>query len=216
MRLTNTCVSRVASPCSSSASGHVDLERLAALAQQRLDQRRARRRPRRASSMLWRRTSSWPDSMRTLSSRLSMRRVRRSVPRSSDSTSSSSFSGGLVFSPSRSSSMEASCAASGVRNSWMTFASTVSRARRTPSSSVSSRITCTCRPLTMRELVITVWRLPELVCSCSTDCALPAWRARRMGQAVVAQGRVPLAIPGPQGLSTSPQNLPMASAGFDA
>ena len=65
----------------------------------------------------------------------------------------------------------------------------------------------------MRELVMTVWRVPELVCSCSTACALPAWRARRIGQAVVAHGRVPLGDPGgPQGLSTSPQNLPIASA----
>ena len=81
----------------------------------------------------------------------------------------------------------------------MTFASTVSRARRTPSSSVSSRSTCTCRPLTTRELVMTVWRVPELVCSCSTACALPAWRARRMGHAVVAQGAA-AADPGPAGL----------------
>ena len=64
-----------------------------------------------------------------------------------------------------------------------------------------------------RELVMTVWRVPELVCSCSTACALPVWRARRIGQAVVAQGRGPLGEPGgPQGLSTSPQNWPIASA----
>ena len=48
-----------------------------------------------ARSMLCWRMSSWPDSMRTLSSRLSMSRVRRSVLRSSDSTSSSRCSGGL-------------------------------------------------------------------------------------------------------------------------
>ena len=43
--------------------------------------------------------------------------------------------------PSRSSSIDASCAASGVRNSCEMFASTVSRVRRAASSSVSSRST---------------------------------------------------------------------------
>ncbi len=159
MRLTNTCVSRMASPCNSTPAG------TSTSSVWRRWCSSASTSPRASSttsaiSMLCRRTSSWPDSMRTLSSRLSMSRVRRSVPRSSDSTSSSSFSGGLVFNPSRSSSMDASCAASGVRNSCETFASTVSRARRTPSSSVSSRRTCTCMPLTTRELVMTVWRNP--------------------------------------------------------
>ena len=101
---------------------------------------------------------SWPDSMRTLSSRLSIRRVRRSVPRSSDSTSSFCCSRDIVSRPSRSSSIDASCAASGVRNSCEMFASTESRARRTPSSSVSSRMTCTCSSSTGAALVMIVVR----------------------------------------------------------
>ena len=88
--------------------------------------------------------------MRTLSSRLSIRRVRRSVPRCSDSSRSPSRSRGMVSRPSSISSTEASCAASGVRNSCEMFASTESRARRTASSSVSSRRTCTCRPARRR------------------------------------------------------------------
>ena len=111
-----------------------------------------------ASATLCWRMASWPDSMRTLSSRLSISCVRRSVPRSSELTSSRCLSRGSSSSPARSSSMEASCAASGVRNSCEMLASTESRARRTASSSVSSRITCTCSPSTCAALVMTVVR----------------------------------------------------------
>ena len=44
------------------------------------------------------------------------------------------------------------------------FASTVSRARRTASSSVSSRSTCTCRPPTGAALVMTTVRGSPLAC----------------------------------------------------
>ena len=66
--------------------------------------------------------------------------------------------GGIVSKPSRSSSIDASCAASGVRNSCEMFTSTESRARRTPSSSVSSRMTCTCSSSTGAALVMIVVR----------------------------------------------------------
>ena len=87
--------------------------------------------------------------------------------------------------------MEASCAASGVRNSCEMLASTESRARRTASSSVSSRITCTCRPSTCAALVMTVVRSsPAAAPSCSMALALPALRAATIGQRP-SQGRRP-------------------------
>ena len=75
------------------------------------------------------------------------------------------------------SSTEASCAESGVRNSWEMFASTVSRARRTASSSVSSRITCTCRPPAGAALVMTTVRGTPPALKYSVACALPSSRA---------------------------------------
>ena len=99
--------------------------------------------------------------------------------------------GSRLSSPSRSSSMDASWAASGVRNSCEMFARIESRARRTPSSSVSSRMTCTCRSSTIAELVITVVRDgPEPGARRSVACAEPAVRAFRIGQSV-SQGRTP-------------------------
>jgi hypothetical protein len=93
MRLTNTCVSRVASPCKVRPLGHRYFQRLVALTQQRLDQH-ARIVDDIVEIDALPPHVELPDSMRTLSSRLSMSRVSRSVPRSSDNTSSSSFSAG--------------------------------------------------------------------------------------------------------------------------
>ena len=62
-------------------------------------------------------------------------------------------------------------------------AGTESRARRTASSSVSSRITWTCRPSTIAELVMTVVRASLVpTCRCSIALALLSVRAWRIGQ----------------------------------
>ncbi len=205
-RLVTTCVSRGASPVTTGRSSGIAT---------RSTWRRWVRRPAIRSSASsttcasatgWRRMPSWPDSMRTLSSRLSIRRVRRSVPRCSDWSSSPRRSRGIGSSPSSISSSEASCAESGVRNSCEMLASTVSRARRTASSSVSSRRTCTCRPPAGAALVITIVRGSPLACRYSVACALPSSRAVKIGQ-LKSQGRRPSTS---RGLRTSPQNLPIS------
>ena len=68
--------------------GQRDLERLAALGEERRRSALAPPRPPRRAPRAAGGSPSWPDSMRTLSSRLSMSCVSRSVPRSSESTSS--------------------------------------------------------------------------------------------------------------------------------
>ena len=152
-----------------------------------------------------RRMSSWPDSIRTLSSRLSTRRIRRSTPRSTLASSSAWGSGPSVASPSRSISIDASCAASGVRNSCEMLPSTLSRARRAASRSVSSRITCTCWPPTGAALTITAERvLPSSRHSISDARPWPPPRAPRMG-AVCLAGAAPVgARARPQHVATEP------------
>ena len=158
-RLTNTCVSRGPSPSTfGRSSGSVELEALATLLQQRADQRvrvfdRPPRSPRsddgcRAGPI---RCARFPAGCRSAASGAACR-----APATAPAPSAARAA--CVSRPSRSSSIDASCAASGVRNSCEMFASTESRARRTPSSSVSSRMTCTCSSSTGAALVMIVVR----------------------------------------------------------
>ncbi len=111
---------------------------------------------------------------------------------------------------SRSSSIDASCAESGVLNSCDTLARMVSRSRRAASTSVSSRSTCTWRPFTGGALVMTVVSIePSRNRRRSVARLAPRERAWTIGQ-LSAHGRTP---PAPCGSSTSPQNRPRAAWG---
>ena len=146
-KLTSTCVSRCSSP---RITGHsvvsLDLDALAALRDQRLDELAGRdddvvehdvlladRELAGLDAHALEQVVDEPGE--PLRAALQRRRRARAAPSTL-----------IVPMPSRSSSIDASCAASGVRNSCEMFASTVSRVRRTASSSVSSRSTCTCKP----------------------------------------------------------------------
>ena len=193
-RFTSTCVSRCWSPRitgTSSASASATFWRRCS-SNGPIKSRAAPITSSNSTSCL--RMPSWPASIRTLSSRLSISHVNRCVPRCSDDTSWRCPPSSIVPMPSLRSSIEASCAASGVRNSCEMLASTVSRVRRTASSSVSSRSTCTWMPSAGAALAITTRRTLSSGpgTTCSTARAEPSRRAWTIGHAY-SHGRRPLA-----------------------
>ncbi len=149
--------------------------------------------------------------MRTLSSRLSMSCVSRRRPRvPATAPALRDARSAIVDSPSRSSSIEASCAASGVRNSCEMFASTVSRA---PAHGFQLRLV----PDHLHLHAVGDAgagdhgrRTPRSsICKRSTAFALPSTRACRKSGTRNRTTAVPLTL---QGFGTSPQNRPTASS----
>ena len=112
--------------------------------------------------------------------------------------------------PRASSSIEASCAASGVRNSCEMFARMESRARRTALElglvADHLHLQVVRRARTRDDGRAGRHRDSEIAAPCTAHCRRR--RACRIGQSR-SQGRIP---PFPRGFSTSPQNCPTASA----
>ena len=136
-----------------------------------------------------------------------MSRISRSMPRSSDSDQFLLLLAACRSRrPSRSISIDASCAASGVRNSCEMLPSTVSRARRAASSSVSSRITCTCWLSTGAALVMTMSALAVAPVEQRLGAAAGRRCARAQDRAVRLAGR------GAVGSAARPQHVAAEAA----